>query len=94
MAACLNRNFPDFPVLLGVRHWDVFMRNMYNTTLLYAIKPRNATAEEFEQGFIDNESNFVNRQEAWVIALAANQIVRRVGGDTAEGGTLYSENLY
>lgn len=43
------------------------------------------------QGFVDNRGNFLTREEAWPIAVAAGQIIRRVGGDE---GCLYSENLY
>lgn len=47
-----------------------------------------------EQGFIDQHGAFMSRREAWEVAEAAGQIIRRVGGDEADGGTLYSENLY
>jgi len=47
-----------------------------------------------EQGFIDQKGIFLTREEAWPIALKARQILRRVGGDNANGGRLYSENLY
>lgn len=47
-----------------------------------------------EAGFVDNFGNFLTRTEAWKVAEAAGQILYRVGGDTANGGTLYSENLY
>ena len=47
-----------------------------------------------EQGFIDQFCRFWSRTEAWKIAVKAGQIRRRCGGDTADGGTLYSENLY
>ena len=46
------------------------------------------------QGFIDQNGIFMTRTEAWQVALAAGQIRYRCGGDTANGGTLYSENLY
>lgn len=46
------------------------------------------------QGFLTSKYRFVDRHEAWKIALEQNQIVRRCGGDTRNGGTLYSENLY
>jgi hypothetical protein len=36
----------------------------------------------------------MNRLEAWEVAWAAGQIIKRVGNDTMNGGTLYSENLY
>lgn len=55
------------------------------------------TSEEdwsWDAGFIDQFGNFHTRTEAWKIAEAAGQIFRRCGGDTVNGGTLYSENLY
>jgi hypothetical protein len=45
----------------------------------------------WEQGFIDQHGVFMTREEAWIVAEAACQIIRRVGGD---GARLYSENLY
>jgi len=36
----------------------------------------------------------MTRQEAWVVAIEANQIIRRVGGDDENDGMLYSENIY
>ncbi len=44
-----------------------------------------------EQGFLTSEGDFVDREEAFVIATAADQIVRRCGGDD---GCLFSENLW
>ena len=72
-----NRN-PDGTIILGVRHYDKVMRQQ---------KPHMLS----EQGFIDNRGNFLTREEAWVVAMRENQVIRRVGGDE---GTLYSENLY
>lgn len=72
--------------LVGVRHLDKFM--VEQKTRL-DLKP-----EYMEQGFLDKYGNFLSRAEAWRVALFANQIIRRVGGDTRDGGTLYSENLY
>lgn len=46
------------------------------------------------QGFIDQWGVFMDRQEVWKVAEAAGQILHRCGGDTSNGGTLYSENLY
>lgn len=85
--------------LVGVRHWDYEMwaqfqkyESDYGSEILYY---------EDEQGFLTNEYDpsvnnyrFVTRTEAWKIAEAAGQIIRRCGGDDADGGTLYSENLY
>lgn len=44
------------------------------------------------QGFVDQYGEFMTRQEAWVVAIEANQIIRICGGN--EEGVLYSENLY
>lgn len=44
-----------------------------------------------EDGFIDQFGNFLTREEAYVIAIANNQM-RRVFHD--QEGSLYSENLY
>lgn len=49
---------------------------------------------EWEEGFLDQFGTFYSRQAAWVIAVNACQIIHRCGGDEADGGTLYSENLY
>ena len=37
---------------------------------------------------------FYTRQEAWRLAQETQQILHRVSGDEAHGGTLFSENLY
>lgn len=46
------------------------------------------------QGFVTNTGRYVDRQEGWTIADGAGQIIHRCGGDRANGGTLYSENLW
>ena len=50
----------------------------------------------FQNGLmvVDQFGRFYNKREAWVIADMNGQIIRRCGGDTEDGGTLYSENLY
>ncbi len=45
----------------------------------------------YDQGFVDQFNEYLTRQEAWEVASAAGQIVRRCGGDD---GVLFSENLY
>lgn len=54
----------------------------------------NFKRNEEIQGFLTSKYRFVDRYEAWKIALEQRQIVRRVGGDTENGGKLFSENLY
>lgn len=74
-------------IIASVRHWDEICNQAF---------PNEEAILEFddEQGFLDNRYQFLTREEAWKVALAANQIIRRVGGDDAKGGRLYSENLY
>lgn len=78
-------------IVLGARHFDRVMHA--HIDLLPSIAMPDY-ASQWEQGFIDQHGIFMNRTEAWKVAEAAGQIRRRVGGDTADGGTLFSENLY
>lgn len=73
-------------IVLGTRHCDKHMQS--------ELKTKHVDYDTEIQGFWTNKSRFVDRQEAWKIALKNKQIIRRVGGDTSKGGTLYSENLY
>lgn len=73
-------------VIVGVRHWDDFMHTQADS------QPWGVG--DHDQGFIDQFGAFMSRTEAWKVAEAAGQIIRRVGGDAVDGGTLYSENLY
>ena len=66
-------------IVCGPRHWDKIMHQSA------------AGKWAWEQGFVDQHGEWLTREEAWVIAEAAGQIIRRVGGD---GGRLFSENLY
>lgn len=80
----------DNTVVTGARHWDAGMHK-----LAYRVYLGESYAKwEWDQGFIDQHNVFLTRTEAWKIAEAAGQILYRVGGDTTDGGTLYSENLY
>lgn len=81
-------NKHGYVVIPSARHWDT---NMHN--LARRIDP-DYKDYEWEQGFINTWGEFLTRQEAWKVAEYNNQIVHRVGSDRADGGTLYSENLY
>ncbi len=83
---CAANRDRDGLVIVGVRHWDAFMHAQADS--------QPWVAGHHEQGFIDQFGVFMSRTEAWRVASAAGQIIRRVGGDNADGGTLYSENLY
>ena len=92
----------DLYIIPSVRHFEeLFHKNNEVYKLgLQAKYPMLSTEQihelfiKSEQGFIDRFSKFHNREEAWKIAEPAGQIRRRVGGDTINGGTLFSENLY
>ncbi len=75
-------------IIPSARHWDPLMMR-----IIMALSDRLST-ECQEQGFIDQYGNFHSREDAWIIAKENNQIIHRVGGDTANGGRLFSENLY
>ncbi len=88
LIVCAANKYPSGRIVLGVRHFDSLMHSVLRDSDF--ISPGR-----FEvQGFVDNKGEFLTRTEAWQVALEAGQIMRRCGGDTAEGGTLYSENLY
>ncbi len=79
-AACRDESLGR--MVIGARHNDGIMH-------LYA-----DDFSGWQDGFIDQHGTCMDRQEAWQVASAAGQIIRRCGGDDANGGTLYSENLY
>jgi hypothetical protein len=83
-----NRDPRTGRMLYGLRHWDSIMHITYRGHL------GETAPHDWEQGFVDNRYQFLTRTEAWKVAEVAGQIRRRVGGDNAAGGTLYSENLY
>ena len=74
--------------LFAARHFDTIMRQQMQAAG-WSFK-----CTESEEGFIDQYGAWMTRREAWQVAMDARQIVQRVGGDSADGGTLYSENLY
>jgi hypothetical protein len=77
-------------MFIGVRHFCPVMRKNMEGRDVHWMRVQFGE----EQGFIDQQGVFMDRQEAWKVAEAAGQIRRRVGGDDRNGGTLYSENIY
>lgn len=85
-----NRCTEEGEMVIGVRHFDRLMcQKIDSLNIVYGYE-----LDFSEQGFIDQYGVFMDRQEAWRVAVEAGQIIRRVGGDDSQGGTLYSENLY
>lgn len=99
---CAANRRKNGEIVLGVRHFCMHMRNAIHQHILaddalqgYEGAETSTTDwSQSEQGFICNKGDFHTREEAWKIAEKTNQIVRRVGGDTMNGGRLFSENLY
>jgi hypothetical protein len=83
---CAACKMADGLVILGARHWDRRMHALADT-----VYQGEYSGIEHEQGFIDQWGEFLNREDALVVATAAGQIIRRCGGDSDE---LFSENLY
>lgn len=93
---CAANRYGDV-VLAGVRHGCENMYSLWDTIE----KSDNSFFEGWrkeEQGFITSKYRFVNRFEAWKIALKQKQIVRLVGNQLPtsayEETELFSENLY
>ena len=84
-AACRNE---QGTIVCGPRHMDQIMWGQIHKST------EDWEKGHVEQGFVDQRGNYLTREEAWVVASAAGQIIRRVGGDTINGGKLFSENLY
>ena len=72
-----------YDVICSPRHWDSLMRAQVSCAI--------GAWSKAEQGFVDQYGEWLTREEAWDVAEAAGQIIRRVGGD---GGRLFNENLY
>jgi hypothetical protein len=85
MVVCAANRIGDL-IICGARHYDDVMRPIFK------MLPDPHKHSDVEQGFVDQRGVFLTREEAWIVADAAGQIRRRVGGD--DGGVLYSENLY
>lgn len=82
---CAALRSDDGDIICGPRHYDYVMRKQIRAEHV----GKWTTAE---QGFIDQRGNFLNRQEAFHIALTADQFKGPMT-DTSTG-ILYSEHLY
>lgn len=78
-------------IIMGIRHGCDYHCDIFEDLL--CVYPEIVNSKRV-QGFITSKGRFVDRQEAWKIAVEQKQVIRRVGGDTVRGGTLYSENIY
>lgn len=79
-------------VVLGIRHYSEDM---------WAQIARRSDGEQFknrhdpDQGFVDQHGVYLTREEAYVVAQAAGQVVNpEQCGNGLDGPKLYSEGLY
>jgi hypothetical protein len=70
-------------IILGVRHFDKIMLKCLEIAQLNMLG--------WEQGFVTNKYRFVNRKEAWNMAVQNDQLC---WGKDRETGLLFSEDLY
>jgi hypothetical protein len=82
--------------LVGVRHWDASMHSQYKMYVKSHSQESTPAYAYDVQGFLTSEDTFVDRQEAYEIALSNNQIIAdsRIRYDGSGIPQLYSENLY
>lgn len=81
-ALMLNGN-----LILGPRHFDDTMwRQIYNIYI------NSLAAQEAKQGFIDQWGEFMTRAEAFEVATAAGQIIKKTGNPKSK--ELFSEDIY
>jgi 3'-phosphoadenosine 5'-phosphosulfate sulfotransferase (PAPS reductase)/FAD synthetase len=76
-------------IITGARHYDKVMRAQLNA-FSEDSQVRMMNRGEVIQGFIDNRGDFHDREDALVIALAANQIRFKHQPEHE----LFSEDLY
>lgn len=79
-----NKNKKTEKIVCGARHFDKLM-------LHSIIEDPQGSWLDCEQGFVDQYGNFLNREEAYIIAQRQGQLMPHKSHIT---GTLYSEDLY
>ena len=91
LVVCAACRYPDGTVLAGVRHFDDIMGNQLR--MWKTLDPEGfSTRGKAEQGFYDNRRQFLTREEALKVAIAAGQRDGKVkhGPDDR----LFSEDLW
>lgn len=73
-------------IIVGVRHFDELM-----IAQLHALGYTPNNPPDMDQGFVDNDYDFLHRNDAWTLALSMNQIHLAAG---TTRGCLHSEDLY
>lgn len=85
---CAAIKAEDGDLLLGIRHYSNDMvEQIDNRTDGYKFYHRNGD----DQGFVDQDGVYLTRDEAYIVAKEAGQIVYDLG---FSNNKLYSEHLY
>lgn len=82
----------NIQIILGVRHFDTHMYLTINTIVDARVGFPYIGNSNSIQGFIDNTGKFLDRKEAFKVAEAAGQIIKKTGLEDSK--ELYSEDLY
>lgn len=77
-------------IAIGPRHGDHVMR--LHMELICNVLGEKPGVMDVDQGFIDQWGNFIDREEAFLIALKQNQILEKSGNTNSL--ELFSEDLY
>ena len=89
---CAAIRAADQEVLIGVRHYDVLMRRQIS---MRTDGHKFMHLLDEDQGFVDQDGNFMSREEAYEVATIAGQdIDDHKCGVGLNGMKLYSEGLY
>ena len=83
VCAAIRNKYKD--IICGPRHFDDTMQAQMNISNV-----DNEAWYESEQGFVDQEGNFLTRKEAYKVAVIAGQIEGQEDADVI----LISEDLY
>jgi len=81
---CAANLFDNGELVVGPRYFDSIMHDQI------AVRGLRKTSIGHTQGFIDQHGVFMKRDEAYIVAVAANQLIR----PAFQPGILFSENLY
>lgn len=89
---CAAIRASDGDVLLGIRHYS---RDMHHQIEQRVDGHKFKHRVDPDQGFVDQHGRYMTREEAYVVATEAGQIVRpEACGNGLAGPKLYSEGLY
>ncbi len=81
----------DGTIFLGIRHFCPLMNRAIDDYADAHGRSKKTITIGMKQGFVDQHGTFMDRKEAYKVAVARCQIRRSIGYDTT---TLYSEHLH